>query len=281
MLAFKWQDHCHKATYPVHVQPKLDGARLLFQAGVMQSRSYGQSAPKFIHDSRLQHIRKALAHLPDSIVLDGEIYVHGWSRQKINQQFSVNSTEPRPQEHHLEYHIYDHIDLAEPDRPFHSRDFHLRLILSRLPSCIKYVPGFFASDSLEVEHYFRTFRDHGYEGAMIRDLNAPYGLSENCTNQENRWTCLLKRKEWLDETYTIVGINEEFTIDNLPKSRLGSLVLENSRDFRRFSVGSGFSDSERDSFWSSPPLGKLAHIKFDSFSDEGIPLNPVFLEVLE
>ena len=277
MLAFKWQDHRTKVTYPVLVQPKLDGVRCLYRGGTMQSRSSGQDEPKIVHESRLIHIREALQHLPDNIILDGEIYVHGWSLQKINQQFSVNSTEPRPHETQLQYYVSDCIDLNDLAKSQDDRTCYIKTLIQSLNNpTVRDVTSFYATDEYQVESYFRTFRDHGFEGAIIRDHAAPYGLSHLCGNKENRWKYLLKRKDWLDEIYEIKEVQEG---EGKHLNRLGSLLLALPNG-GEVSVGTGFSDSERDSFWANPPIGKKAHVKFDSFSDAGVPLKPTFLEII-
>lgn len=55
------------------------------------------------------------------------------------------------------------------------------------------------------EQQFSRWRTADYEGMMYRQ-NTPYGLLQDCTNQENRWDTLLKRKDWLDEECEIVGV---------------------------------------------------------------------------
>lgn len=82
----------------------------------------------------------------------------------------------------------------------------------------------------------------GYEGIMVKDPYAPY----ECKRTVN-W---LKIKPFIEVTLEVVGI-EEGTGRNV--GRLGALVCEGEDDGKliRVNVGSGFSDGERDSIFSS------------------------------
>lgn len=111
---------------------------------------------------------------------------------------------------------------------------------------------------------------------MYRIADAPYGLAEHCGNKENRWARLLKRKDFLDAEYPVIGVSEGI---NQFEGSLGSLILQLPNS-RKVYVGTGYSIAERAEFWSHPPLGKLCRIKFEMLSDEGIPLKPVFEAIL-
>ena len=81
----------------------------------------------------------------------------------------------------------------------------------------------------------------GYEGIMIKDPKAPYECK--------RSTAWLKLKPFIEVSLSVTAV-EEGTGRNVGK--LGALVCEGIDDGRNISVnvGSGFSDNDRDSFWS-------------------------------
>jgi len=108
-------------------------------------------------------------------------------------------------------------------------------------------------------------------------LDEPYGFVENCGNKENRWKRMLKRKDWLDEEFEILDI-EEGTNSN--EGRVGALVFKASNG-QRFTAGSGLSSHQRDEFWSSPPIGRLCKIRYEMLSDDGIPLKPTIEYVFD
>ncbi len=92
---------------------------------------------------------------------------------------------------------------------------------------------------------------------MIKDPKAGYECK--------RSTSWLKLKPFIEVSLTIVGI-EEGTGRN--QGRLGAFICEGEDDGKniRVNVGSGFSDSDRESFWRNKTdcLNKLVEIRADA-----------------
>ena len=99
--------------------------------------------------------------------------------------------------------------------------------------------------------------DGGYEGIMIKDLDAPYECK--------RSTAWLKLKPFIEVTLKVVAV-EEGTGRN--EGRLGAVIVEGEDDGHTYHLncGSGFTDSERDSFWASRDnlIGVLVEIRADA-----------------
>jgi DNA ligase-1 len=99
--------------------------------------------------------------------------------------------------------------------------------------------------------------DGGYEGIMIKDPEAPYECKRTVS-----W---LKLKPFIEVSLEIKDV-EEGTGRNV--GRLGALVCEGNDDSRhiRVNVGSGFSDSDRDTFWNSRSslFGKIVEVRADA-----------------
>lgn len=111
---------------------------------------------------------------------------------------------------------------------------------------------------------------------MYRSLHAMYGLSENCGNKENRWKCLLKRKEWLDKEFLIV----DFNITQGKKGERGFQLTCDAGNGETFNAGSGLKDDELDYYVENSPIGQWAKVKFESYSDAQIPKQPTVLAIL-
>jgi DNA ligase-1 len=96
--------------------------------------------------------------------------------------------------------------------------------------------------------YNKSAVENGYEGIMIKDLNAPYECK--------RSTAWLKLKPFIEVSLEVVNV-EEGTGRNV--GRLGAFVCSGIDDGKAIAVnvGSGFSDSNRDSFWAS-------HVELDN-----------------
>ena len=97
----------------------------------------------------------------------------------------------------------------------------------------------------------------GYEGIMIKDPNAGYECKRSVA-----W---LKLKPFIEVSLAVVAV-EEGTGKNVGK--LGALVCEGDDDGKRIrvNVGSGFTDIDRDSFWSSRDSlnGNIVEVRADA-----------------
>ncbi len=275
MLAFKYQDNLPKLTWPQYVQPKLDGVRMIYRSGTMQSRSYGRDEEKIFSHTRFVHLRDSLASVSPNFILDGELYIHGKALQTINGLVSINSTEPRPNEDSLQYHVFDCINLRDLSCPFSERTQLLSYLLERLPS-VHYVETHHCHDEPSADELYRKFKSQGYEGSIYRAPNSPYGLVHNCGNQENRWKYLLKRKDWLDAEFEIVG----FELTEGSKGETGFNLHCLNCDGLPFAVGTGLSDLEVSEYALRPPVGRQAKLRFDSYSLDLIPLKAHVIEII-
>jgi DNA ligase-1 len=108
--------------------------------------------------------------------------------------------------------------------------------------------------------YNKSAVENGYEGIMIKDLNAPYECKRSAA-----W---LKSKPFIEVSLGVVNV-EEGTGRNV--GRLGAFVCAGNDDGKhiKVNVGSGFSDSDRDSFWASHVeldniIGQVVEVRADA-----------------
>ena len=99
--------------------------------------------------------------------------------------------------------------------------------------------------------------DGGYEGVMIKDVDAPYECKRT-----HAW---LKAKPFIEVTLSVTDV-EEGTGRN--EGRLGALVCAGQDDGKdiRVNVGSGFTDDNRSTFWIDRDalLGQLVEVRADA-----------------
>ena len=97
----------------------------------------------------------------------------------------------------------------------------------------------------------------GYEGIMIKDPDAGYECK--------RSVALLKLKPFIEVSLEVTDV-EEGTGRNV--GRLGAIVCQGVDDGKtiKVNVGSGFSDSDRDVYWSSRDslLGQIVEVRADA-----------------
>ena len=96
----------------------------------------------------------------------------------------------------------------------------------------------------------------GGEGLMLHRADAPYLSGRN--------PALLKVKPWLDAEATVIGHEAG---RGRHRGRLGALRVE-SADGRRFRIGTGFSDAERE---RPPPIGSTITYRYRELNRNGLP----------
>jgi DNA ligase-1 len=108
----------------------------------------------------------------------------------------------------------------------------------------------------QLERYAKDNVNAGFEGIMIKNMDAPY--------QCKRSTDWMKWKPTITVDLEVVGV-EEGTGRN--QGRLGALVCAGVDDGKEISVnvGSGFSDTDRDDYWGNRNLviGRTAEVLCD------------------
>lgn len=253
--------------FPCFVQPKLNGVRCLYQNGVFQSRDELVWKPKV-----LSHIRAQLNNIDETLILDGELYRHGWRLQRINGAVAVNRSAPRDDTHLIEFHVFDCIHSGEGlDMQFSDRYLDLKNLLDCEPECpIKSVKTAFVEDKTQLDAFHTQFVAEGYEGIMLRP-SGPYTPGE-------RSTSLWKYKHWEDEEFLCIGVTQGEGKANIG---IGSLTLVTNKDCEvEFQCGTGFTDEERMELAQNPPVWQLVKVKFNSKTADGIPVPCVFLSVI-
>ena len=113
----------------------------------------------------------------------------------------------------------------------------------------------------------RTYAEQGYEGAMVLP-DIPYYKGK----KSNR---LLKFKTMLSMDCIVTGMYEG---GGKYEGMMGGLNLK-QEDSKLCDVGSGFSDEEREYIWQNKEeiAGKIAEIKYQELTPDGIMRFPIFL----
>lgn len=110
---------------------------------------------------------------------------------------------------------------------------------------------------LEFKQYNKDAIEAGYEGIMIKDIDAVY----ECKRSRS-W---LKMKPFLTVDLIIVDV-QEGTGKN--EGKLGALICEGTDQdkFIRVNVGSGLTDDQRDEIWSNKDtvIGQVVEVKADA-----------------
>jgi DNA ligase-1 len=250
------------------IQPKLDGIRCIATKKGLFSRT-GEPILS------VPHIWEQVAPIFDEhpgLVLDGELYTHKYRHKfqtllkKVRK--TVNLTPEVLQEAKImEYHIYDgFFEDDEPRMAFSDRWTRLKSILLHFaPKDIRRVStaaimGYTEADLWE-EH--DKVVSEGYEGLMVR-RNDEYQSGK-------RSKSLLKMKRFDDDEYIVMDVLEGNT-----RGKAEKIVCQTKDGKETFFPNIAASDEEcieilreKTSF-----VGKMATIRYQGFTDSGIPRFP-------
>jgi len=264
------------------LEPKLDGVRALFtvilsdfgDTTVMCFSRNGKVFENFTHiedQIRENWVKMVRAtnkvdqgrSLVNGFVLDGEVIGHTFqelmrqARRKDNVQaedsvFNIFDIIPLQdfRRGHWNAQLSKRIDLLDAMRP----------VIENMPN-VELLPHIMvdldtAAGKDQLERYAKDNVNAGFEGIMIKEMNAPYICK--------RSTDWMKWKPTITVDLEVIGV-EEGTGRN--KGRLGALVCAGDDDakFITVNVGSGFSDTDRDELWRDRNLviGKTCEILCD------------------
>lgn len=253
------------------LEVKLDGVRVIAVIQGSTCTLYSRNGKEFENFPQVAEAieanRKAFQYgrgTGGNFVLDGEIV--GESFQALMKQAQRKSNAKTAG---MVYHIFDIIPLdalkeGHCNIPQQKRIDWIdsaKAVLDQT-DCLRIMPGMNVDlDTAEGHDVMQRFAqasvEQGYEGIMIKNLDAPYECKRS-----DFW---MKWKPTITVDLTIVGF-EEGTGRNL--GRLGAIIYEgvdNERNIR-VNVGTGYSDSDRDEFWALRDrlLGVIGEVEADA-----------------
>lgn len=244
-----------------------------------------QSRDEILYDPAvIKHLLTELTSLP--FVVDCEIYAHGMSLQDINSRMGVNRKSAHNDALAVGLVIFDIPSM----KPFWQRAQDLEKLenwlANKTPVAQRWVtvaPTVEVTSQAEADYYYAQWRQEGYEGAMYKLTDQPYGFVEHCGNKENRWWAIQKRKGTEDLQARIINLKEG---ENGFAGMLGSfecVYAHPARGLVTFNAGSGLNIDQRQRYWNDPGcvLEQPIDIEFEMFSDNGTPLKPIVTLVHE
>jgi hypothetical protein len=259
-------------SFPVYVDPKLDGLRLIAIKVNGQTTLYTRNGTAL---TTLPKIKAALDALKeDNIVFDGEGMAKDW-----NESASVMMAhKTRKDDSTMTYNVFDcmpYADWTTQSCPltYDERRKLAEKILSTQPkdSPLKMVQFLIARNDREVQEAYEEWLDEGYEGVMLKDLHALYKFK--------RSKGVLKLKPVMTHEGIIVD-HYEGSLGTKREGLFGGFVvlLANGVTTR---VGGGFSDKLKADIQLEGPdsyLGRIAECECQPpLTEDGRMRFPVFI----
>jgi DNA ligase-1 len=279
MLAAKPGD-LNQVRFPVLASPKLDGIRAVNVDGVLLSRTMKRIPNEYC---QLLYGRSQFHGL------DGELVVGSPCEPNCMQRTSsgVMSMAGEP---NITWMIFDKWD--EPGK-FIDRYKNLSYLKSA-SACVRILTQTLIHNLSDLLKYETEMLAAGYEGVIFRDPQALYKQNRSTFREGG----MVKLKRFSDSEAIITGVFElehndnEATYDERGFTKrssaqegktygdtLGGFIVTDLYTGVSFSIGSGFTASQRESYWASVEslIGKVIKYKYFSIGVLNKPRHPIFL----
>jgi len=267
-LAHDSANHEKKMTGKKQIEIKLDGVRVITIIQGNKVEMFSRNGKQFHNFGHIIEELEAVIKdypVPYPLVLDGEVMSANFQdlMKQVHRKETVQNSD-------AVLHLFDTIPLGcfkngVWDKPQSFRSAITKHWVEEHKDVLKHVQALeweeVDLDTTEGNKRFvelnKAAVDGGYEGVMIKDLDAPYECKRS-----HAW---LKAKPFIEVTLEVKDV-EEGTGRN--EGRLGAFVCEGVDDGKeiKVNVGSGFSDSNRDSYWNSRSeiIGNLVEVRADA-----------------
>ena len=272
-LAHDSANHESKVSGKKLIEVKLDGVRVItvvrsdgrvdmFSRNGKELANFPHIAQQISNVIQLKGSSKSM-----DVVLDGEIMSSSFQdlMKQVHRKDNVEAGD-------AVLNLFDVIPLEDFEKGFYDKDQTTRSSMVKfwveqnqelIPNVTYVANELVDLDTEEGQKRFKEINqkavDGGYEGIMIKDPEAGYECKRSVS-----W---LKLKPFIEVTLSVLAI-EEGTGRN--EGRLGALVcggIDDGKDIR-VNVGSGFSDSLRDSYWGERAsiIGHNVEVRADAIT---------------
>lgn len=228
------------------ISEKLDGVRAYWDGSKFLSRQGNEfMAPDWFVDG-----------LP-ATPLDGELWM---DRKAFQKTISIVRRQDRSE--HWKGIRYVVFDSPAQTTPFEDRIASLKAQFEKQHAFAQLLEHSICESTSHLKEELARVEALGGEGLMVRQPGSKYEIGRSST--------LLKIKTFHDAEATVIAIQDG---KGKHKGRMGALVVE-LPDGTQFSVGTGFSDKERE---SPPEVGALVTFRYQELTDGGVPRFPSYV----
>jgi DNA ligase-1 len=264
MLAQTFTLESTKMTFPLFVQPKLDGIRCI--SHINPETPIKMISRKGTAINNFDDIKTALAqyNIQEEVFIDGELYCADLTFEKISGlvRSQTLTAIDKATLNKIQYHIYD---IYLPNTPLlgykERHQILVDLFGTSVPPSLQLVHTEYANSVADVKPLHQKYIEGGYEGIMLRDQKGPYQI-------DKRSKYLQKYKTFIEEEFPIVSFSDED----------GMILFQcKTRDNRTFSVRPrGTFESRRAMFAKGDSyIGKDLTVIFQEYTELGVPRFPV------
>jgi DNA ligase 1 len=278
MLAADISAELTRLRFPVYVTPKLDGVRALITANGVFSRSM-KPIPNAVVQK--QFAKRAM------VGLDGELIVGDPTANDVyrtTQSVTSRESDSTP----VTFYAFD---IHNSEQVYSKR-------LSELNAGVKNHVGVCAVPAIEVYNLDQlataeqTMLAKGFEGCILRTPNGRYKQGRSTVSEQG----MLKLKRFVDGEAEVIGVEEEMHNGNVAqvseigrtkrssakanlsgKGTMGALVVRDLETGVEFKIGTGFTSTDREWFWTHRRKSFVVKYKHFLIGVKDKPRFPVYL----
>jgi len=224
MLVCKFDDEKDNLSFPLFVQPKLDGARCIaflnknpnHNPDISNVILYSRQKKDYIGFNKIkEELLPGLINMWDfksnqSIYIDGELYKHGLNLQIISGAVRNPDRDSIPEYKGIKFHVFDIFYPLTPKLKFIERLGYLEDLFDELdnPQQIERVETIKADTFEMQEKLYKQFLKKKYEGIILRNFDSLYLTHPTKNNTSIRSKYVLKRKMTYTDEFEVVGFSQ-------------------------------------------------------------------------
>lgn len=272
-LAQDSKKHQKKMKGKKAIDPKLDGMRLtaVLDKDLGTARLFSRSGKENTNFSEIiTDLEKLIEFFPVNMVLDGEVVSANF--QTLMTQANRKSDVDTSDAHFALFDILTLVEFEAGVSNVKQMDRHALLqtvqdnVLVSMNTHIYVIPKKVVdldtpAGRAEMQAFYEETVAAGYEGIMVKDVDAPYECKRTST-----W---LKWKPVNSVDLRIVATIEG-EAGKRREGKLGAFTCEGTEDGKhiKVNVGSGYNDEQLDDFWKNREslIGEIVEIEFDSIT---------------
>ena len=249
-----------KIKFPAYAQIKMDGVRCHLHWDGNEAIAMTRNGKIIDHKGKLDESARAM--MKEGETWDGELVCVNDSGAIMNRQLSngiinkgIKRTISEEEAEKIIFIAWDIVDTTSTI-PYEKRIRELEKRFDEKKDQakkFKIIENFLVSDLEQAEEYFKKALERGEEGIILKNINSVW------VPKRSKDLCKFKAEKEAD--LIIIGW-EKGTGKNV--NRLGNIIAATSDNKLKVSIGSGFSDSQRDEYAIDEIIGKVVTVKYNS-----------------
>ena len=297
MLVRKYDDEKENLSYPLYVQPKFDGARMLAFLDAHPDTNptynnvilYTRQKKDYIGFNNIrEELLPALINMWDlqynqSIYIDGELYKHGMNLQTISGAVRNPNRDNMPEYAGIKYYIFDAFYPTKNGLTFkfEERIEYINDLFASFDSTdyIKKAKTIKVKTEKEQNKLYQEFLKKKYEGIILRNADSLYLTHPTKNSMAIRSKFVLKRKMTYSDEFEVVGFEEGtkgrdigailWICSTHKTNKLFSVTPKNITYEERYKL---FKEASIKKYFDEKFKGRMMTVEYEDLSKDQIPL---------